>query len=648
MADDELKFGARNNRNDQQRIQSAHDLMVENGAVCARGKHVDDFDNSLKSISETPDELRVANYMILFGGRDLTGLAGQKNRDGSLGEYFTKSTLFDSDYTKSGRLYVDFEHGMDLDDVGADEHAILGYVDWKTANIDERGVFVQRVLNRRQKYMEWLEPLIKEGLVGNSSAAVPGTVKRSDNGEIQEWRLMRDSITVNPAESRMMSENAVRAIKALAEHFQELKNIVPLAQAAETAPVIVSNSIPDKEPNVADIAFTPEELQAMKDAMSKVGEMQASVEEMSKSIKAIQKSQPATVSAGAVSVVTDAADQPFKSTGEFLLAVKNAAINPAQEDIRLRGKKAITGLGEQVPADGGYLVQSTVANGIVERMYTTGKIMSRVSKDNIGPNSNGMVYNGIDETSRVDGSRWGGLRAYWLAEGGTKTSSQPSFRQIELKLKKIAALAYATDELLQDATALEGWINRTVPQELNFRVEDAFYEGDGVGKPLGITNSPALVSVLRADANKIQAADILNMWARRWTGVSDYVWLVNQDIMPQLMTMAGTYQYLWMPQGGLSQAPYSTLMGIPMLEVEYASTMGTVGDITLAALSQYQAIDKGGVQSASSIHVAFLTDQQVFRFVYRVDGAPMWHSPLTPFKGTNTQSPFVTLATASA
>jgi len=76
--------------------------------------------------------------------------------------------------------------------------------------------------------------------------------------------------------------------------------------------------------------------------------------------------------------------------------------------------------------------------------------------------------------------------------------------------------------------------------------------------------------------------------------------------------------------------------------------MGTVGDIVLASLSNYQAIQKGGIEAASSIHVQLLTDETVFRFVYRVDGAPTWGAALTPFKGSNTQSPFVALATATA
>jgi hypothetical protein len=43
------------------------------------------------------------------------------------------------------------------------------------------------------------------------------------------------------------------------------------------------------------------------------------------------------------------------------------------------------------------------------------------------------------------------------------------------------------------------------------------------------------------------------------------------------------------------------------------------------------------------MHVAFLTDEMTFRITYRVDGEPIWNAPLTPYKGANTLSPFVTL-----
>jgi HK97 family phage major capsid protein len=90
-------------------------------------------------------------------------------------------------------------------------------------------------------------------------------------------------------------------------------------------------------------------------------------------------------------------------------------------------------------------------------------------------------------------------------------------------------------------------------------------------------------------------------------------------------------------------------MGRPVIPIEYAATLGTAGDIMLADLSQYVMIDKGAIQSATSIHVKFLYDETAFRFVYRVDGQPAWNAPLTPFKGGagSTQSPFVVLATRS-
>jgi len=89
-----------------------------------------------------------------------------------------------------------------------------------------------------------------------------------------------------------------------------------------------------------------------------------------------------------------------------------------------------------------------------------------------------------------------------------------------------------------------------------------------------------------------------------------------------------------------------SVYGRPLLEVEYAAALGTTGDIMLASLSQYQTINKGGVQAASSIHVSFAADETVFRFVYRTDGQPLWNSALTPYAGS-TLSPFVVLATAS-
>jgi hypothetical protein len=49
----------------------------------------------------------------------------------------------------------------------------------------------------------------------------------------------------------------------------------------------------------------------------------------------------------------------------------------------------------------------------------------------------------------------------------------------------------------------------------------------------------------------------------------------------------------------------------------------------------------------NSLHVYFTTDQEAVRTTWRVDGAPWQASALTPFQGTNTQSPFILLETRS-
>jgi len=76
---------------------------------------------------------------------------------------------------------------------------------------------------------------------------------------------------------------------------------------------------------------------------------------------------------------------------------------------------------------------------------------------------------------------------------------------------------------------------------------------------------------------------------------------------------------------------------------EQQPSIGDAGDVLLADLSQYLAIDRGGIRSAASMHVEFLTDQMVFRFTYRFDGRPALASATTPFKSSDTVSPFVRL-----
>lgn len=403
------------------------------------------------------------------------------------------------------------------------------------------------------------------------------------------------------------------------------------------------------------------------------------------------KNEPPVNAGKAGFAVTDQADRalegrPFKTAGEFYQAVASGSrpggyiderllplrsTDPQLENgfnvakalgdsyvgslyhgsLRVKGASGISGLGERVPSDGGFLV-GTDTGGLMERVYSVGDLLQRVDMMPISANSNGMTLYAEDETSRADGSRRGGVRGYWVAEAGSITSSKPKFREMNLKLRKVAAVVYATDELLADASALEAYILRNVPEELRFMCEDAIINGTGAGQPAGILGSGAVISVSAESgqgSGTIVMENIVKMYARLWApSRRNAVWLIDQSCEPQLYTMAlsvGTGGLpVYMPPGGLSAAPYGQLMGRPVVAHEYGAAVGTAGDIMLCDLSQYQMIEKGGIEAASSMHVLFLYDEQAFRFVYRVDGQSKWNSALTPNSGGDTQSPFVSLA----
>ena len=324
------------------------------------------------------------------------------------------------------------------------------------------------------------------------------------------------------------------------------------------------------------------------------------------------------VSNHAISKVEQEKKDRFMTFGEQLTAVIQAGSPGGMVDPRLAVRA--TGLGETVASDGGFLVQDDFATGIIKNVWDTGAVASRVNRIPIGPGKNGMIFNGIDETSRVNGSRAGGVQMYWLHEAGTKTASKPKFRQIDLSLKKLIGLCYATDELLEDAGALEAEISSAFRDEMNFKLSDAFINGTGAGQPLGILNAACLITVAKEagqSATTINYENVTKMWSRMFADSwPNAVFFINQDCIPQLQKLAvpvgtgGTAVY--QPPTGAAAEPYSTLFGRPVVPIEQCQTLGTKGDIYLADFGRgYKAIDKGGIKQDMSIHVRYIYDESV-------------------------------------
>ena len=597
-----------------------------------------DMENHLKTISKTDDELRVGNYMVLFGGKDLVG------------ETFTEDTDFESSYTKTGTLYVDWEHGLDPEGDGPRRDNILGTVDWKTAKKDKEGLWVERVLSRRAEYMEFIEVLIDEGLVGTSSEATAGA--KVVDGVIELWPLKRDALTVMPAEPRMLSQNAIQAIKSLADKMPTLKALLPedgvaVSEGEEEAEVemnqvkvkIKEKTMTEEIKNeVVEEVEEESELEALvKSQGHQIDELSAATHE----ILDAMKSAPAFRDAGYYSDVGGTDDVEAKSFGDFLLSVK-------RNDTTRLGKvyKAMT---EGSGAAGGYLVPEEFQAQLLEAAGETAIIRPRATVINVGTDAGKIPsldqYStptaGVGETAFA-----GGIKGGWAAEGSAGSSTDAAFKQIEYNIKKLAAYTTVSNELLADSSmSIDSLLSRLFGTAVSAIEEMSFLRGSGAGAPLGIMNSGAAIGVGVDTNNVFGIADAVEIISR-FRGVGGQpIWIGHISMLPNFgKYFGGTtgvqgIQNFIQPREGIP----GSLLGYPLYWSEHMPSI-TGDGIMLIDPTAYVIFDREPVKVAYSEHVGFTSDNGTFRVTKRLDGQP-WVSSYFTLAGPTalTVSPFVYL-----
>ena len=418
------------------------------------------------------------------------------------------------------------------------------------------------------------------------------------------------------------------------------------AAAGETGAQMLKKVIAEKR------GMTVEEKEMYEKIDTRMGEIEDLVEK-SQRFKDLIIEEPKVPAMTPAAVAND----KFESTGEFFQAVATAASPRGRFqgagliDPRLAVMNAATGASSNVPADGGFLIGTEKSTEIMRKTYETGEILKNCAVYDIGEGKDTLEVPYLDESNRTNGYRWGGFRAYREGEVDAATASNAKFGLWECRVSDIKALVYVTDRLLEDAPAVGSLMDELLPQEFAFKLEDEILNGTGGAQCKGIIGDPGTVNITKETG---QAADtviyenIVKMWSRCWgRSRSNAAWYINQDAEPQLLSMVlnvGTGGIpVYMPANGLSTTPYATLLGRSVKPIEQCATVGTEGDIILADFSQYALVRKGGLKSASSIHVKFIYDEMTFKFNMRVNGKPKWKTTLTPFKGSNTLSPFVTV-----
>jgi HK97 family phage major capsid protein len=350
----------------------------------------------------------------------------------------------------------------------------------------------------------------------------------------------------------------------------------------------------------------------------------------------------------------------YQSLGEFAQDVKRASVKGGQFSRKLELSEKLAAAtvygNEGSGSDGGFAVPPDFRTAIMTTIMGEASLLTRC--DQITVNGNNFTCP-VDETTPWQTS--GGILATWDGEAQAANQSKPALGERTVKLNKLRALVPLTEEILEDASALDAYLRKKAPDKINFKLNLALVQGTGVGQPLGILNSPALITVTKESgqqANTIVGNNIFKMYNRMYGPLrSDAVWIYNQEVEPQLFKLSvpgtdntgnavtGWGGLVYMPPGGISSAPYGSLMGRPCIPTQACPALSSAGDIMFVNFQAYLAILKSGPNPRVdiSMHLWFDQDLTAFKFTLRVGGMSWWSAAASPLAGSNSYSPFVAL-----
>jgi HK97 family phage major capsid protein len=336
-------------------------------------------------------------------------------------------------------------------------------------------------------------------------------------------------------------------------------------------------------------------------------------------------------------------DGGFQSFNDFLGAFHNSQ---TIFDPRLQAAQR-----EAIPSDGGFAVPSQYAAQILDQALESEIVRPRAQ---IWPMTSDTrkvpAVDSFDHSANING-----FSAQWIGELGTITDATMKLRLMEIHANKFALLGQASNELLADAGDYENVYGAKMTAAASWFLDYAFLQADGVGKPLGVLNDPALITVSKESgqlANTILYENVSNMLARLHPSCfANAIWVCNSTALPQLLRMqlvvknvAGTENVGGSATPVFSQLADGTfrLLTRPLIFTEKLPQLSSKGDIVLADFSQYAVGMRKEISLDRSAHVGFTNDSTWFRIITRLDGQGVWKAPVTPKNGSS-QSWCVTL-----
>ena len=214
--------------------------------------------------------------------------------------------------------------------------------------------------------------------------------------------------------------------------------------------------------------------------------------------------------------------------------------------------------------------------------------------------------------------------ASWVDEEGTITESDDSFAQVSIGAYKLGTLIKVSNELLSDSVFnLESYIAKEFGRRIGSKEEDAFFNGDGVGKPIGIFNKTggAETGVTSASATAITADEIIDLfYSLNAPYRKNAVWVMNDATVKAIRKLKDNNgNYLWQP--AFTAGTPDTLLGRPVYTSSYVPTVAA-GKKTVAFgdFGYYWIADRQGRNFKKLSELYAATDQTGFVATQRVDG----------------------------
>ena len=188
--------------------------------------------------------------------------------------------------------------------------------------------------------------------------------------------------------------------------------------------------------------------------------------------------------------------------------------------------------------------------------------------------------------------------ASWIDEEGAYTESDDSFGQVSIGAYKLGTMIKVSEELLNDSVFdLESYIAREFARRIGTKEEEAFFTGDGSGKPLVIlaASGGAETGATAASATAVTADELMDLfYSLKSPYRKNAVWILNDSTIKAIRKLKDNNgQYLWQPS--LVAGTPDTILGRPVKTSAYMPAIAAgAKTIPFGALSSYWIADRPG------------------------------------------------------